>query len=188
MMHDDDPTGLSPVSNKTFSQRLAERITVGHLLAAGVLAGFGGGFGTHALVGEWSDGDTSACAHADLEASPTSDAVDDTRVAFGVEFSDEIHRRHGCRMHHKHRRRHRHARGVSISKVIAGSPAEASGLRKGDVIVTIDGKVVRSFTALQRTLRSRSVGDHLDLHVHRGEEMLDLEIELEAYIDVFHRR
>jgi len=38
-------------------------------------------------------------------------------------------------------------RGVKISKVIAGSPAQQSGLKDGDILVSVDGKNIVGWTA-----------------------------------------
>lgn len=53
----------------------------------------------------------------------------------------------------------RDARGVGITQVVAGSPAEKAGLRKDDVIIRFDGESVTSSRKLQR-LVSEVAPDH----------------------------
>ena len=79
MTNDEYPSGLATQkrSDKTFAKRIADRITVGHLLAAGVLAGFGAGFGSHALVGMLGNQDQPAehCNHAPVISDDHSTGV-----------------------------------------------------------------------------------------------------------------
>lgn len=54
-----------------------------------------------------------------------------------------------------------------IDSVVAGSAAEAAGLKPGDVVVSINGSPVSSFADLQRVV-SFAAGDPLSIVVHRG--------------------
>ncbi len=40
-----------------------------------------------------------------------------------------------------------HYKGIKISKVIAGSPAEKAGLKDGDIVVSVDGKNIVGWMA-----------------------------------------
>lgn len=61
--------------------------------------------------------------------------------------------------------------GVLISRVEAGSPAEAADLRVGDVLVAIDGVVLDTVASLRRQVRHARSGDTVELAVVRdGEE------------------
>ena len=53
--------------------------------------------------------------------------------------------------------------GVSVGAVIPGSPAAAAGLQQGDVITTLNGKQVGSFTDLQTSLFPKHPGDTIAL-------------------------
>ncbi len=79
--------------------------------------------------------------------------------------------------------------GVLVLKVEPGSPAEAAGLRPtrigpggaivaGDVIVSVDGKPVRSFEELAKTVRRHRPGDRVRLGIWRAGERLALEVRL----------
>lgn len=60
-----------------------------------------------------------------------------------------------------------------ITSVVPDSPAAAAGLEAGDVIVAIDGRELRSFSDLQRTV-SRSPGVELVLTVERDGQRFDV--------------
>jgi serine protease Do len=57
------------------------------------------------------------------------------------------------------------ARGVMITQVLAGSPAEAAGLAQGDVITNMEGRAVSDTDALRRVMVNKKVGDTLTLSV-----------------------
>jgi predicted metalloprotease with PDZ domain len=58
--------------------------------------------------------------------------------------------------------------GVLVSDVVAGSPAEAAGFAKGDVIVEIDGTTVTSTEQAISQVKSRTPGDKVKFVVVRG--------------------
>ena len=57
------------------------------------------------------------------------------------------------------------ARGVLITQVLAGSPAEIAGLVQGDVITNMEGRPVSDTDALRRVMVTKKVGDRLTLSV-----------------------
>ncbi|PIK91723.1 serine protease [Synechococcus sp. 65AY6Li] len=57
--------------------------------------------------------------------------------------------------------------GVLIGEVVPGSPAEQVGLRKGDVIVEIDGQPIRDAEQVQQLVDATGVGKTLTLRVIR---------------------
>ncbi|MFS8797418.1 trypsin-like peptidase domain-containing protein [Synechococcus sp. R70.1] len=57
--------------------------------------------------------------------------------------------------------------GVLIGEVVPGSPAEQVGLRKGDVIVEIDGRPIRDAEQVQQLVDAAGVGKTLTLRVIR---------------------
>lgn len=80
-----------------------------------------------------------------------------------------------------HRRLVRHHRlpgptGVLVISVAAGSPADYSGLREGDVLVEFDGKAIPSIDALHKLLTGNQIGIKSRLTFIRGTEKLTLEI------------
>lgn len=70
------------------------------------------------------------------------------------------------------------AGGVRIVNVDPKSPAEAAGLKPGDVVTAIDGHPVRAFSDAVRALRRRSVGEKVKITVKREGASLDLEATL----------
>ncbi|NVN86351.1 MAG: RIP metalloprotease RseP [Rhodopseudomonas sp.] len=60
-----------------------------------------------------------------------------------------------------------------VDKVQAGSAAEIAGFQSGDVVVAIEGKAIRNFTEMQRTV-SIEAGQALNFTVKRGDSTLQL--------------
>ena len=58
--------------------------------------------------------------------------------------------------------------GVLISRVVADSPAEVSGLLRGDVVVAIDGAPITDTVQLRQLLGNSKVGRRLELQIVRG--------------------
>ena len=67
--------------------------------------------------------------------------------------------------------------GVLIVRVLPDTPAAASGLRRGDVILTVDGQAVDSAETLQGLVEGHRVGDRLRLRVQRGAQILTLFVQ-----------
>jgi uncharacterized iron-regulated protein len=63
---------------------------------------------------------------------------------------------------------------LRIQSVMAGSVAEAAGLRSGDVIVSIAGRPVKNFSTLRTLVQRTLPGSWLPLKIRRGAEELDL--------------
>jgi Do/DeqQ family serine protease len=59
--------------------------------------------------------------------------------------------------------------GVVVTRVLPSTPAEEAGLRRGDVIVEVDGQKITSAEQLQRLVESSRVGQSLQLDVLRGD-------------------
>jgi serine protease Do len=61
--------------------------------------------------------------------------------------------------------------GVIVSFVEPGSPAEEAGVRRGDVILSVNGTAVQNIGEAQRALFGSKIGDRLSLRiVHEGAE------------------
>jgi Do/DeqQ family serine protease len=59
------------------------------------------------------------------------------------------------------------ASGALVSQVVAGSPAEAAGIRAGDVITSVNGQAVKSNTELRNAIGLKRVGDSVDVALVR---------------------
>ncbi len=57
--------------------------------------------------------------------------------------------------------------GARITDVTKDSPADAAGLKTGDIVISANGSAILSYNELQRELRKRVAGDSLDLTVSR---------------------
>ncbi len=70
--------------------------------------------------------------------------------------------------------------GAEITSVGAGTPAEKAGIRKGDVIVAVNGDPVDSAESLVGYIREQSVGSTVKLTVLRGGARQELQATLVA--------
>jgi len=71
-------------------------------------------------------------------------------------------------------------RGAYIDSVNPGSAGEKAGLKKGDVIVGMDGITVNSVSTLRALLAEKSPGDVVELKVVRGSQEVLLTVTLGA--------
>jgi serine protease Do len=67
-------------------------------------------------------------------------------------------------------------RGVVLSDVTPGGPAEAAGLRPGDVVLALDGKPMQNARQFDVNLYRRAPGDQVTLSVRRGPQTLELPV------------
>jgi len=70
-------------------------------------------------------------------------------------------------------------RGVLISDVAAGGPADETGIRRGDVIVTFDGKPIRSPKDLPPLVAAASVGKSVPVEVMRKEGRVVFQVTIQ---------
>jgi len=67
---------------------------------------------------------------------------------------------------------------LTVMGLPPGSPAKEAGVRKGDVIISIDGIAVSSSDDLRLFLIDHQPGDELSLIIKRKEEMISLKVTL----------
>ncbi len=70
--------------------------------------------------------------------------------------------------------------GAQVAEVQPGSPAARAGLRKGDVVIGLDGRPVRAAAELRARLGVVPVGETIELRVRRGGEASTLRATIEA--------
>lgn len=64
------------------------------------------------------------------------------------------------------------AKGAVINQIVKDSPADRAGLKTGDVILKVDGKVIDDATALRKTVSQKRPGSDVELTIFRdGKEM-----------------
>jgi S1-C subfamily serine protease len=68
--------------------------------------------------------------------------------------------------------------GVLIAEVQQNSPANFADLRKGDIIVLLDGKQIQEPAQLSSFIQSKSVGDKVVVRINRYGKQFDKEIQL----------
>jgi len=66
--------------------------------------------------------------------------------------------------------------GVLVIRVVPNSPAADAGLRRGDVVLEIDGVAIASADVLQRRVEESAVGQTLKLKVKRGNQIEQLQV------------
>ncbi len=65
-------------------------------------------------------------------------------------------------------------RGILVSKVVDGSPADLAGLRVGDFVTAVDGSAVRSSSQLAGRVGRKTQGDRVEIEVVRAGASLSL--------------
>jgi S1-C subfamily serine protease len=70
-------------------------------------------------------------------------------------------------------------RGVELTGVQAGGPAEAAGLHPGDLIGAVDGTEVRTLDGLLDQVDVHEVGDVVELRVTRTGSTVDVPVRLD---------
>jgi len=64
--------------------------------------------------------------------------------------------------------------GLHVAQVMPQSPAARSGLRVGDIVVSVAGEPVASTTALQRAMVEDAIGRRLEITVWRNGALVDV--------------
>ena len=75
-------------------------------------------------------------------------------------------------------------KGVLLSKVLPGSPAEKAGLKAGDVIVRFDGKKMEGEADLRRALRDLHKGKTVEVEAIRKKEPRKFTVRLNSRPDM----
>jgi uncharacterized protein YjbJ (UPF0337 family) len=71
--------------------------------------------------------------------------------------------------------------GVTVESVVNDLPADKAGMKKGDIIKTIDGRDVEDSDDVRDTLKTKKPGEHVEVVVLRNGERKSLRVELQKY-------
>jgi S1-C subfamily serine protease len=66
------------------------------------------------------------------------------------------------------------ANGLQIASVVSGSPAAEAGLRRGDVVVSVDGHNVVTATAIQKLMVEDAIARRIEMTVWRNGALVDV--------------
>ena len=69
-------------------------------------------------------------------------------------------------------------RGVVVKDVVDDSPADRAGIKKNDVIIKFDSRIVRRTKDLTREIHKHKAGDVVTVEVERDKDMVKIEVEL----------
>jgi S1-C subfamily serine protease len=64
--------------------------------------------------------------------------------------------------------------GLHIAQVMSGSPAEEAGLRRGDIVLAVDGEPVLTTTAVQKRMVEGAIGRRIEVTVWRNGALVDV--------------
>ena len=70
--------------------------------------------------------------------------------------------------------------GIVITSVEKGSPAEKGGLKKGDVIVELGGKKIKTVAEFRYNLYTHDVGEEISIKYFRDDELKEAKVKLVA--------
>jgi len=70
-------------------------------------------------------------------------------------------------------------KGLLISKITEGGPAEKAGLKVGDVIIRAEGKRVESVRRLSGLIQDKAKGDKIKIEFLRDKKVKTVEVEIE---------
>ncbi|HWE07594.1 MAG TPA: PDZ domain-containing protein, partial [Rhizomicrobium sp.] len=68
--------------------------------------------------------------------------------------------------------------GVKVTAVVENGPAAKAGIKEGDLLIGADDKKIKTFEELTQEIRSRKVGDTLELKLKTGDKTSTVEVTL----------
>jgi len=72
-------------------------------------------------------------------------------------------------------------KGALITEVIKGSPAEKGGMKRGDIVISLDGKEIKDIRQLSREAANKPVGDDVKIEVLRKAKKISLNVVMGEY-------
>lgn len=77
--------------------------------------------------------------------------------------------------------------GLKVLEVPKASPAEAAGILKGDLLISLADTEVTSLKNLGEILIDYESGDQIELHIERGEEEVKAKVTLASRREIYRR-
>lgn len=74
-------------------------------------------------------------------------------------------------------------KGVVVVEVAKDTPAEVAGLKKGDVILEINGKKVENVASFKTQLYKNNIGDTITLKIYRNNSIKDVKVKLDVALE-----
>ncbi len=78
--------------------------------------------------------------------------------------------------------------GVIVAQVMAGSPAERSGFRYGDIIQRVDGKKVQEAKTIQNLVQGKPIDTTLNFQIIREGRLMAVSVKTDRLPDTYQRR
>ncbi len=75
------------------------------------------------------------------------------------------------------------ATGLQIASVVKGSPAAQAGLRRGDIVVSVDGHHIVTATAIQKLMVEDAIARRIELTVWRNGALVDVFVVPRELVD-----
>jgi S1-C subfamily serine protease len=69
------------------------------------------------------------------------------------------------------------AKGMQIAEVMTGSPAATAGLRRGDIVVLVDGTPIVTATGIQQLMVEGAIDRRLEITVWRNGALVDVVVQ-----------
>lgn len=70
--------------------------------------------------------------------------------------------------------------GIYVAQVLSNTPAAQAGIKKGDIIIGIDGQDVTTMEELNEIKNSKKIGDVVTLKIIRNKEEIEVKVTLAA--------
>jgi serine protease Do len=70
--------------------------------------------------------------------------------------------------------------GARVAEIVAGSAAEKAGMKKGDIIISVDGKTIRTSNDLVTTIGEYDKNDEVNIQIERKGQSEELVATLQA--------
>lgn len=70
-------------------------------------------------------------------------------------------------------------KGMQVSSVVEGSPADHAGARRGDIVIALDGRPITTVTGVQQQMVEHAIGRRMEMTVWRNGALVDVVVEPE---------